>query len=116
MYLNVEAMPNAKAMPSVNSSRRERHDGRADVKLRRSVDRLHDEVGLRIGQQEQADPRSPQHPPGDRVRAEAVRQPAAEGAQQAPPGSEKQAASSAACAMSKPYSARSTAPSTATAR
>ena len=40
----------------------------------RPADRLDHEVGLRVGQQEQADPGDPQYPPGDVVRPEPIRQ------------------------------------------
>jgi len=47
----------------------------------RTVDGVDGEVGLRVGQQEQADPAHPQHPPGDLVGTVPVAQPAPHGAQ-----------------------------------
>jgi hypothetical protein len=58
-------------------------DVQADVEGLRAVDGQDGEVGLRVAQQEQADPAHPHHPPGDAVRAVLVRQPAADGAQHA---------------------------------
>src|SRR5262249_32109516 len=64
---------------------------------------MDDEVGLRIGQEEQADPGRPQYPPRHVVCAEtSASQPPA--ARNTPAGREKHAASSEACAMLSPYS------------
>ena len=84
MYLNVEAMPQANAMPSANSRAVNSHERQRRCETgREPVDGVHDHLGLWIRQQEQADPRDPQHPPGHGVRAEAIRQPAAECAERA---------------------------------
>ena len=55
----------------------------AEVERLRPLDGEDGEVGLRVGEQEQADPAHPQHPPGDLVRAVLVRQPATDRAQHA---------------------------------
>jgi hypothetical protein len=63
--------------------RREEVDVEADVEGSRAVDRQDGEVGLRVAQQEQADPAQPQHPPGHGVRPETIGKPAADCAQHA---------------------------------
>ncbi|MCY1422625.1 hypothetical protein D9M71_383150 [compost metagenome] len=61
----------------------EQHRVQADVEVQRAIEGLHLQLGLRVGQQEQADPADPQHPPGHALRAPAVRHPAADRAQHA---------------------------------
>ena len=75
----------------------------ADVQGQRAVRRGDGQVGLRIAEEEEADPAHPHHPPGHAVRAPFVDiQPPT--ARSTPPGNEKQAASSAAVRMSRPNS------------
>src|SRR5262249_48822836 len=60
-----------------------RENGRrqSDMELGGTADRMDDEVGLRIGQEEQADPGRPQYPPCHVVCAKTIRKPTAESAQ-----------------------------------
>src|SRR5215469_5065331 len=74
---------------------RERQRRQSDVELSGTADRMHDEVSLRIRQEEEADPSGPQDPPSHVMRAVVIRQPAADCPQHA--------ASSEASAMLSSY-------------
>ncbi len=71
-----------------NAKRKEQHRKgerrQSDMELRRATNGMHDEISLRIGQQEKADPGSPQDPPSHIVSAIAIREPAANCPQQHP--------------------------------
>lgn len=79
-YLKVEAMPQAKAIPNTSSKPREEPGRQCDAEVARPADGVDDQLRLRIGEQEQADPSDPKYPLSDVMGAEAVGEPAAEDA------------------------------------